>query len=137
MSAGCPISVENVWGPTVARSCLQGFDFTLFFEETILSILPLGLAICLVPLRLRTLRTSRIKVVASSRLHICKLVSRFDILSSSSLTCPDFLRLVHHLATCSPWLVEHHSAENECNSCHCNIDHRRIYSIRIPILRGT
>ena len=38
------MSVEDVWGPVVASSCLNGFDFTLLFEETILTILPLGIA---------------------------------------------------------------------------------------------
>lgn len=39
----CAISVEDTWGPVVSTSCLQGFDFTLLFEESVLTILPLGL----------------------------------------------------------------------------------------------
>ncbi|KAJ5748330.1 uncharacterized protein N7511_010026 [Penicillium nucicola] len=42
----CSAAVEDVFGPTVAPSCLHGFDFTLLFEETILTLLPLGL-VCL------------------------------------------------------------------------------------------
>lgn len=38
----CSIAVESVFGPIVDASCLGGFDFTLFFEETILAIAPLG-----------------------------------------------------------------------------------------------
>lgn len=40
----CSIAIEDTFGPIVARSCLGGFDFTLLFEEAILTILPLGIA---------------------------------------------------------------------------------------------
>ena len=43
-AALCSIDAEKAFGPAVAASCLGGFDFTLFFEETILTILPLGFA---------------------------------------------------------------------------------------------
>lgn len=39
----CNIAIEDAWGPVVPASCLQGFDFTLLFEESILTILPLTL----------------------------------------------------------------------------------------------
>jgi len=42
----CSIDVENVWGPQV-HGCGTNFDLTLFFQEAILSIGPLGIAICL------------------------------------------------------------------------------------------
>ncbi|KHO01327.1 ABC transporter [Metarhizium album ARSEF 1941] len=46
----CSIHVHDVFGPTVASSCLNGFDFTLLFEESILTLLPLLLAdLVLVP----------------------------------------------------------------------------------------
>lgn len=37
---------EDVFGPFVAPSCLHGFDFTLLFEESILTIGPIGV-VCL------------------------------------------------------------------------------------------
>ena len=40
----CSMAVEDVFGPTVDSSCHHGFDFTLLFEESILTILPLGIA---------------------------------------------------------------------------------------------
>lgn len=40
----CSTAVEDLFGPVVASSCLGGFDFTLLFEETILSIIPLAIA---------------------------------------------------------------------------------------------
>ncbi|KAJ5185124.1 hypothetical protein N7491_007004 [Penicillium cf. griseofulvum] len=46
LDPSCSIEVEDVFGPTVAPSCLHGFDFTLLFEECIFTLLPLGL-ICL------------------------------------------------------------------------------------------
>ncbi|KAJ6082006.1 hypothetical protein N7499_006880 [Penicillium canescens] len=42
----CSAAVEDVFGPTVAPSCLHGFDFTLLFEESILTLVPIGL-VCL------------------------------------------------------------------------------------------
>ncbi len=44
MTLSCPVSADNVFGPAVAAPCRAGFDFTLLFEETVLTILPLSLA---------------------------------------------------------------------------------------------
>jgi hypothetical protein len=44
LAAPCSIAVEDVFGPVVASSCLGGFDFTLLFEESILTLVPLGYA---------------------------------------------------------------------------------------------
>lgn len=38
----CSIADEDTFGPIVSGSCLDGFDFTLLFEESILTLLPLG-----------------------------------------------------------------------------------------------
>ncbi|KAK9443505.1 ABC transporter [Metarhizium brunneum] len=43
--SSCSIDVHNVFGPTVAYACLNGFDFTLLFEESILILLPLLLTV--------------------------------------------------------------------------------------------
>ncbi|KID73703.1 ABC transporter, partial [Metarhizium brunneum ARSEF 3297] len=43
--SSCSIDVHNVFGPTVAYACLNGFDFTLLFEESILTLLPLLLTV--------------------------------------------------------------------------------------------
>lgn len=37
---------EDTFGPIVAPSCLHGFDFTLLFEESILTLGPIGV-VCL------------------------------------------------------------------------------------------
>lgn len=42
--------IDDSFGPH-AKWCRGGFDFTLFFEETVLSILPLAILIAVVPLR--------------------------------------------------------------------------------------
>lgn len=55
-------------------SCRGGFDFSLLFEETILSILPIVLILILVSLRLWQLAQKRRKVEGSS-LFLFKLVS--------------------------------------------------------------
>ncbi|KAH0593670.1 hypothetical protein MHUMG1_08420 [Metarhizium humberi] len=43
--SSCSIDVHDVFGPTVAYACLNGFDFTLLFEESILTLLPLLLTV--------------------------------------------------------------------------------------------
>ncbi|KAJ5370421.1 uncharacterized protein N7496_006513 [Penicillium cataractarum] len=48
-----------------AGSCRGGFDFTLLFEETILTLLPIALISILVPLRIWQLSQKRRKVVES------------------------------------------------------------------------
>lgn len=55
-------------------SCRGGFDFSLLFEETILSLLPFALVTILVPLRVWQLSQKRRKVVDSWLLPL-KLVS--------------------------------------------------------------
>jgi len=53
--------VDNSFGP-YAESCRGGFDFTLLFEESILSILPLALLITVIPFRISYLAPRSIKV---------------------------------------------------------------------------
>ena len=57
--------VDDTFGPH-AKSCRGGFDFTLLFEESILSILPLGLLLLVVPFRISYLFRRTIKVDPSS-----------------------------------------------------------------------
>lgn len=40
----CSIAIEDSFGAIVSGSCKGGFDFTLLFEEAILTIVPLGIA---------------------------------------------------------------------------------------------
>ncbi|KAH8805003.1 P-loop containing nucleoside triphosphate hydrolase protein [Xylogone sp. PMI_703] len=66
---------DNRFGPQVADpSCRGGFDFTLFFEETIFTIGPSSLLLLSVPWRLAQLYRSRIKV-SKSALHISKITA--------------------------------------------------------------
>ncbi|OBT74156.1 hypothetical protein VF21_06257 [Pseudogymnoascus sp. 05NY08] len=65
MSDSCSIAVEDTFGPIVAWPCLGGFDFTLLFEEAILTILPLGIASIWALLRIRVLRQQTSKVRSS------------------------------------------------------------------------
>jgi hypothetical protein len=39
----CSMATDDDFGPVV-KSCLRSFDFTLLFEESALTILPLGIA---------------------------------------------------------------------------------------------
>lgn len=41
-SSSCGSAVQDVFGPVVASTCLDGFDFTLLFEEAVLTLVPLA-----------------------------------------------------------------------------------------------
>jgi len=69
----CSIHVENVWGPQV-HGCGTDFDLTLLFQEAILSIGPLGIAILLGAWRIWQLAWREV-VVASPLLYGVKIVS--------------------------------------------------------------
>jgi len=66
-------AVDNSFGP-YASECRGGFDFTLFFEETVLTILPLAVFSLMVPVRVWYLLRRERKVVYGN-LGIIKLVS--------------------------------------------------------------
>lgn len=57
-----------------ALYCRGGFDFTLLFEETILTVLPLALLLIVAPFRIWYLFKKETKVIHSSILSI-KIVS--------------------------------------------------------------
>ena len=65
--------VDDTFGP-YAGNCRGGFDFTLLFEDSILSILPLALLLLVAPFRISYLFRRAIKVDPSSWLA-SKLVS--------------------------------------------------------------
>ncbi len=83
-----------------AGSCRGGFDFSLLFEETILSLLPIALVSILVPLRLWQLSQKRRKVVDSWLLPV-KLVSLPVLNSDRSFnTCKPYG------AKLGEWIIE-------------------------------
>lgn len=57
--------VDNTYGP-YAGECRGGFDFTLLFQESTLSILPVGLLLIVAPFRISYLFRRTIKVDPSS-----------------------------------------------------------------------
>ncbi|KAJ6784449.1 hypothetical protein PWT90_09718 [Aphanocladium album] len=65
MPLSCPAAADNAFGPAVSALCRSGFDFTLLFEESILTILPFGLSVCWMLGRLVQLYSEPAKVVAS------------------------------------------------------------------------
>lgn len=64
--------LDDRFGPH-ADGCRGGFDFTLLFEETILTLLPLAIILLITPLRIFYLFKKDRKVV-QTRLLSCKLV---------------------------------------------------------------
>lgn len=65
--------VDNTFGPHAA-GCRGGFDFTLLFEETILTLCPLVVLLIITPLRIHYLFQKSKKVIPSQLLSL-KLVS--------------------------------------------------------------
>ncbi|UJO17086.1 ABC multidrug transporter B [Fulvia fulva] len=69
----CTADIEDRFGPVVSSSCLNGFDFTLLFEEAFLTIVPLVIASAWATLRAAVLRNEPVKV-RTSWLLPCKLL---------------------------------------------------------------
>ena len=72
-SSPCTIDLEGKFGPQVDNACLDGFDFTLLFEESILSVSISALLLSAVPLRIAYLMRQPQKAVGGV-LHLAKLV---------------------------------------------------------------
>lgn len=71
------VSRDDDFGPFFAVPGQQNFDFTLLFEDTILSILPSSLLLLVVPFRIGQLWKASRKVTAG-RLRDIKLVTELD-----------------------------------------------------------
>jgi len=61
----CQPSYDAAFGPVIASSCRSGFDFTLMFEQSILSIGPAALLLLAIPWRAYSLYHSNIKTVSA------------------------------------------------------------------------
>ncbi|KAI1277349.1 ABC transporter [Xylaria sp. FL0933] len=57
----CPSDADSSFGPAINSGCRGGFDFTLLFEESVLSLLPAALFILVAALRVVYLVKSRTK----------------------------------------------------------------------------
>ena len=66
-------SVDSTFGPYAGEHCRGGFDFTHFFSEVFLSIVPLTMILGIVPFRIFYLWTKQTKVSKSLILYL-KLV---------------------------------------------------------------
>ncbi|OJJ45769.1 hypothetical protein ASPZODRAFT_17210 [Penicilliopsis zonata CBS 506.65] len=63
----CQAKANNAFGPEGAFLCRSGFDFTLLFEQAILSIVPLPALFAAAVCRLVYLSQQRIKAVPGSK----------------------------------------------------------------------
>ena len=86
--AKCSIETENRFGP--AADCYGGFDFTLLFEETILTIIPATIVLLLLPFLVADKLKSSTKV-ARTRSHSVKLVR--ELPSRFGQTCETLTEL--------------------------------------------
>jgi ATP-binding cassette, subfamily C (CFTR/MRP), member 1 len=67
-------AIDDNFGPYAGEHCRGGFDFTLLFEDALLSIAPLALLLCIAPFRIIYLWRKQTKVSRSLILPV-KLVS--------------------------------------------------------------
>ncbi|KAJ5575262.1 P-loop containing nucleoside triphosphate hydrolase protein [Penicillium hetheringtonii] len=58
----CSAADEDLFGPIIAPSCHHGFDFTLYFEETILTLLPIAIVLLATLIRIWVLQRDAEKV---------------------------------------------------------------------------
>lgn len=81
-SRGCA-SVDTTFGPYAGTGCRGGFDFTLLFEESILSITPIALLLCVAPFRIFYLWRKETKVKKSlllpAKLIAWTFLAAFDL----------------------------------------------------------
>jgi ATP-binding cassette, subfamily C (CFTR/MRP), member 1 len=86
----CTNGADNVFGPVVAPPCRRGFDFTLLFEQSILSIGASCIFLLIVPSRLFWLYRSKVTVVsrysAYTRKAVCLSCLNPSYLLESPLT---------------------------------------------------
>lgn len=73
MSSSCANAVDASFGPWAGSSCRGGFDFTLFFEQAILTIVPVSLFLLASPIRLYGLAKHK-PVTCNNPVRILKLV---------------------------------------------------------------
>lgn len=71
-AGGCPMNADDQFGPRVDLAC-RPFDFTLLFEDSFFVALPAAFFLLLLPLRLRSLYNTPVKVT-SYQLALWKLV---------------------------------------------------------------
>ncbi|KAH7074750.1 P-loop containing nucleoside triphosphate hydrolase protein [Paraphoma chrysanthemicola] len=91
----CTIETHKDFGPTNAY-CYEGFDFTLFFEETLLSIVPFAIILPFLVVRLYRLNKASI-VVDGGRWHFAKqalyvMYGAVQVLSLGAIVMPDTIK---------------------------------------------
>ena len=59
----CLLNADDQIGPLISRACHRGFDFTLLFEQSVLSIVPSALFLLVYPFRIRALRSPHRKTI--------------------------------------------------------------------------
>lgn len=85
-SAESRMSIDDSFGPYAGPNVRGGFDFTLLFEESLLSILPLVIVLIAAPFRIAFLLKKERKLVRSKSLYT-KLVRYQFMLPLPMILC--------------------------------------------------
>ncbi|KAE9374191.1 canalicular multispecific organic anion transporter 1 [Stipitochalara longipes BDJ] len=85
-SSFCAPNGDSFFGPQV-EPCIRSFDFTIRFENVVLSIAPSAILLIITPVRLLALRNQKRKVVGGSTFQVVKLltIALFGILQLALL----------------------------------------------------
>ncbi|OGM41659.1 ATP-binding cassette transporter [Aspergillus bombycis] len=81
MPPGCSLQADNSFGPAIDRSCRDGFDFTLLFEQATLGLVPAIAFLLACPLRLQTL----VKRDVRTQPHIMRLAKLITALAFAAI----------------------------------------------------
>ena len=96
----CLPNSDSKFGPAVAYDCRQ-FDFTLYFEQIFMSLVPSLFFILLSPIRVAAVVRRNIKTL-STPFHGAKIVTETSLASRLGiLTSSDCDHYLHCLATCA------------------------------------
>lgn len=73
MPSNCSNQADDAFGPVVSTDCRNGFDFTLLFEQTILSLVPAIAFLVASPIRIGYLSKKNVRT-QSNVIRTIKLV---------------------------------------------------------------
>lgn len=110
----CSIASQNKFGP-VNPTCNGGFDFTLLFEETILTIGPLSLMLLIVLYRIPSLLGSKRKVSWGVSFFIKQVnfLLRRLFQSKLCLILIGFCNFVPLIEIYTSWILGHQSSSKD------------------------
>lgn len=136
----CSLASENVFGPQ-APQCYGGYDFTLLFEESIMTVGPIGLLFLCLPFRFLQLCQRRPRdrnrdfrfIIKHVRYRIVVMESTLWIVNSEFERVVQ-LRLLYFCSNCAfSFMVPSWGSKDTFDFTNCNSERGRSPRTRHPI----